>query len=95
MLNKVGRSVQKFKKNMPGNDWVSLLLKRHWAQPTNRITQNIKVSRAEVSASDINDYFSNLKESTKNIPDHSLWNYDETDFTNDPGRKKALHKQGC
>ena len=29
MLNKVGRSVQKFKKNMTGNDWVSLLLKRH------------------------------------------------------------------
>jgi len=30
----------------------------------------------------------------KNIPASNVWNYDETNFSDDPGRKKAIHRMG-
>lgn len=94
MLDKSGRVVAKFKNNLPGKDWVSLFLRRHRAELRNRLTQNIKVARADISAEVIKDYFSNLSESVRDVPAANLWNYDETNFSDDPGRKKAIHRRG-
>ena len=62
MLDKEGKSYARFKDNMPGDDWVRSFLSRH-EDLTQRITQNIKISRAEVNEDVINNFFDNLEES--------------------------------
>ena len=93
MLDKAGKANPMFKNNMPGDDWVRSFLSRH-TELTQRITQNIKLARAEVSEETINQYFDNLEESLQGVPPSNIWNYDETNFTDEPGRKKAVVKRG-
>jgi len=61
MLDKAGKSHARIKNIMPGDDWVRSFLSRH-KDLTQRITQNIKLSRAEVNGEVINDYFNNVEE---------------------------------
>ena len=93
MLDKAGKTVTKFKNNLPGQDWAQSFLERHKTL-TNRITQNIKVSRAVVGNTVVNEYFDNLEESLRDVPQQNIWNYDETNFSDDPGKKKAIVKRG-
>ena len=93
MLDKEGKSYARFKDNMPGDDWVRSSLSRH-EDLTQRITQNIQISRAEVNEDVINNFFDNLEESLEGIPASNIWNYDETNFTDEPGRKRAVVKRG-
>ena len=94
IVDKSGIIVAKFRNNMPGKDWAAGFLKRHKSDLSNRLTQNIKVSRAEISPEIVKEYFANLTESMKDIPASNVWNYDETNFSDDPGRKKAIHRRG-
>ena len=91
IMDKEGKSYARFKDNMPGDDWVRSFLSRH-EDLTQRITQNIKISRAEVNEDVINNFFDNLEESLEGIPASNIWNYDETNFTDEPGRKRAVVK---
>ena len=75
-----------FKSNFPGPDWLQGFIKHH--RLTKRITDNIKASRAEVSV--INDYFNHLEETLKDVPASNLFNYDETNVTDDPGSKQVI-----
>ncbi|XP_003241645.2 uncharacterized protein LOC100571097 [Acyrthosiphon pisum] len=92
-LDKRGIIVQKFKDNLPGDDWARSLLKRHNTL-TQRITTNISRCRAEVSPATINSYFDNLSSVLKDIPADNIFNYDETNLQDDPGKKKFLFKRG-
>ena len=42
----------------------------------------------------INNFFDNLEESLEGIPASNIWNYDETNFTDEPDRKRAVVKRG-
>ncbi|XP_039755804.1 uncharacterized protein LOC120630605 [Pararge aegeria] len=93
-LDQVGRTVLKFKHNLPGPDFVASFLKRHKNQISQRYSQNIKKKRAEVSPDTIKEYFKELEVSLAGINPSNVINYDETNLTDDPGRKKIITKRG-
>ncbi|CAG4958392.1 unnamed protein product [Parnassius apollo] len=77
---------------MPGQKWVRIFLKGHKNVLTVRSTNNIKESRASKNVKDYNTYFENLKISLHNVkPDHIV-NYDETNFSDNPGSQKCIFK---
>lgn len=84
-----------FKNNLPGVDYIDGFLKRHNNNISQRICQNIKRSRAAVSPETIKGYFDELGKSLENVPIQNIINYDETNLTDDPGRKKVLVRRGC
>ena len=55
---------------------------------------NVKNSRAVVNSEVINTYFDNLQNELDNIPQENLYNYDETNITDDPGSKSVIVKKG-
>lgn len=92
-LDKKGIVVQKFKDNLPGDDWARSLLNRHKILGQ-RIATNISRSRAEVSSEIINSYFDNLDTVLKGVPSDNIFNYDESNLQDDPGKKKFLFRRG-
>lgn len=83
----------KFNNNLPGKDWVELFLKRNNTL-TLRFGENIKRVRAAVSTSVLNEYFDNLDEVVKDVPPGNIFNYDETNFVDDPGKKLVVVRRG-
>lgn len=81
-----------FRDNSPGKDWINSFLKRH--NLVTRLSQNIKRSRAKVSHKVIDDFFINLTETVDGIPPENIVNYDETNFSNDPGSKRVVVQKG-
>jgi len=85
----VGVVVSKFgNNNLPGNYWAHSLLKRH-AMVGQRIASNISRARAEVSPTTIAEYFENLENVVDTIPPENIFNYDESNLQDDPGKKKV------
>ncbi|XP_073954289.1 uncharacterized protein [Choristoneura fumiferana] len=84
-----------FKNNFPGKDYANAFLKRHADKISQRICQNIKRSRAAISSDKIKTYFGELEKSLENVPIANIINYDETNLTDDPGRKKVIVRRGC
>lgn len=82
----------RFQDNSPGKDWIDSLLRRH--NLVARMSQNIKRSRAKVSHEVINDFFVNLAETVDGIPPENVVNYDETNFSDDPGSKRVVVQRG-
>jgi hypothetical protein len=93
-LDRKGRTVKKFKSNMPGKDWTDSFLKRH-SELTVRLASNIKRKRAQVGVETIEEYFANLSNELSGVPPENVWNYDETNLTDDPGSRKIITKRGC
>lgn len=93
-LDRNGQKIKKFKNNTPGKEWIYLFLDRHKGQLSNRIRRNICRSRASLNAETINNYFDNLYGEIDGIPPERIWNYDETNLTDDPGSQKILVKRG-
>lgn len=92
-LDKLGIVVKKFKNNMPGADYVKSFLRRHDKKISLRFDQNIKRSRAAVSSDIIESYFDELETTLQGVPSENIINYDETNLTDDPGRKRVLVKR--
>lgn len=92
-MTRRGRTVKQWKNNLPGTTWAKNFLSRH-KDLTVRLAQNIKRSRAEVTEATINEYFSELKQSIEGIPGENIVNYDETNFSDDPGKPKVVCKRG-
>lgn len=86
-LNRQG--VQKFSNCKPGDSWYYGFLSRH-QNLTQRLSENIKRSRAAVSINILNSYFDNLADSLKDVPPENILNYDESGFVDDPGRNKVV-----
>lgn len=93
-LDRLGKTVKKFPNNMPGPDWCYGYLKRHKHLLTPRTCQNIKGVRAQTTEEAIEEYFDRLGKSVEGIPPENLLNYDETNLSDDPGRKKCIFKRG-
>lgn len=78
---------------MPGVDWVRLFLTRNKSL-TKRLGENIKRVRAGVSRPILNRYFDNLEEVIRDIPANNIFNYNETNFCDDPGKKLVIVRRG-
>ncbi|XP_052740496.1 uncharacterized protein LOC128199899 [Bicyclus anynana] len=83
-----------FNNKLPGNKWAYSFIKRNKPKLTYRVIQNIKRSRAEKSADEIKDYFTNLKLSLEGVSNENIINYDETNLTDNPGVQKCLVRRG-
>jgi len=80
---------------MPGRDFALSFLRRHKDILSQRLCQNIKRARTQVSRETINSYFNNLEKSLDNVLPENIINYDETNLSDDPGRVKIITKRGC
>lgn len=93
-LQKTGRNVPNFKLGyLPGPDWLKSFMKRH-SELTTRFVSNIKRARAAVSEALLKEYVTNLSQSLENVPPENIFNYDETNLTDDPGLRKCVIKRG-
>lgn len=93
-LDRRGKVVKRFKDNVPGRDFVESFLRRHRESLAVRMCQNIKRVRAGVTTETIDFYFDRLEKEIKDVPRAYIVNYDETNLTDDPGRKKVLTRRG-
>ncbi|XP_065670511.1 uncharacterized protein LOC136089008 [Hydra vulgaris] len=93
-LEKKNVVIPQFKNNFPGGDWIRSFLNRN-PELTVRFASNIKRKRAEIGTIVIDNYFINLSNEISNISPDDIWNYDETNLSDDPGKKKILTKRGC
>lgn len=89
-----GRKVDIFSNNLPGKDWALSLLKRHKGLVSQRVSGNIKKARAKVSRETLSTYFENLEKTLSNIPPSNIFNFDETNVSDDPGSKKLVYRRG-
>ena len=94
-LDNHARNIRCFKNNLPGNDWAKTFLKRHREDLSERKCQNVNRARAKVAREQVQEYFSHLERSLKDVPPNNILNYDETNCSDDPGTKKMLYKRGC
>jgi len=93
-LDKKGIVVQKFTNNLPGADWARSILKRHNNLVSQRVATNISKCRAEVSPGIISEYFDNLSKVLQNIPAENIYNYDESNIQDNPGKQKMIFQLG-
>lgn len=61
---------------------------------TQNLGENIKRVRAFISRSTFTKYFDNLEEVIRDVPDTHIFNYDETNFSDDPGKKLVVVRRG-
>lgn len=94
-LIKIDRRVSVFRNNMPGHTWATSFLKRNKKELSERMSQNINRSRAAVDASVIQSFFTNLANEVKDVPPSHVWNFDETNVSDNPGSKRVIVKRGC
>ena len=73
---------------MPGKDWAKGFLELQNHIISSRWCQNVKRCRAAISHEMISEYFNELNESLQDVEPRAIVNYDETNFTDDPGVKK-------
>ena len=93
-LDKAGRIIKQFTNNYPGDDWSQNFMRRHRAQISQRMCQNIAPNRASVNPQEVKDYFVNLENTIKDVAPENIVNYDETNLTDDPGRQKSIFRRG-
>lgn len=92
-LNNSGRVEKRFKDNRPGLEFIRGFMKRNEAL-TVRLSENVKRARADVTRATIETYFKNLAISLEGVPATNVVNYDETNFTDDPGQVRVIVKRG-
>lgn len=92
-LESQGRNVANFKNNTPGKDWLKSFITRQRSL-TRRFANNIKRVRAAVSEAVISEFIENIKQELENVPPDNVYNYDETNLCDDPGKKRVLCRRG-
>jgi len=92
-LDRNGKDTR-FKNNFPGSDWAKGFLKRHAARLRERMSNNIKRSRAAVSAQVMTDFFNELSITLEGVSPGAIFNYDESNLSDDPGKKKLIFERG-
>lgn len=90
-LDKQRVTDNRFNNNLPGIDWLKSFMKRH--NLTSRLADNVKPSRAEIDAQSVNSYFDELEQTLKGI-DPNIYNYDETNVSDNPGSKQIICHHG-
>ena len=61
---------------------------------TARIADNIKPARAKFHRNSVCSYFDELSISLQDIPNTNIFNYDETNVSDNPGSKTEVCKRG-
>lgn len=92
-LNSKGVTISCFHENRPGNDWIENFMGRH-KDLSLRNCENIKRVKAEVTEDTIISYFEHLNETVHGIPPENIVNMDETNLTDDPGKKLVFIRRG-
>ena len=93
-LVKTGREVPMFRDGtLPGPDWVDGFLRRH-PNVAHRVAKNIKSDRAAVSEESFRQYMEHLKKSLEGVSPDCIYNYDETNLSDDPGSQKVMVRRG-
>ena len=54
----------------------------------------LKRSRAAVSREEVKDFLDWWEKTTEGVPPENIWNFDESNLRDDPGKKKCLVKKG-
>lgn len=95
-LDKQCRVEKRFANNLPDPDFVESFLRRH-PDLSVRFSSNVKRARICVSEEVLTEYIENLKTEleTANIPPSRIYNYDETNLQDDPGRKRIICRRGA
>lgn len=78
----------------PGIDWANGFMQRHKEQLTERFGNNIKRARAQISNEILDIYFNELEKALQGIPANAIFNYDESNLSDDPGKKKLIFRRG-
>lgn len=86
-VTKQGRNVLGWPNNRPGPDFIEKFIARN--NISIRLASNIKRARASVGRADIMEFFNNIKHVLESVSAKQVFNYDETNFTDDPGAKKC------
>ncbi|XP_065650755.1 jerky protein homolog-like [Hydra vulgaris] len=82
----------KFKNNLPGPDWIkSFIVSNHL---TARIADYIKPARAEIDRNSVCSYFDELSITLQDFPKTNIFNYDETNVSDNPSSKTVVCKRG-
>lgn len=87
------RCVPQFKEGLPGKGWVYRFLRDH-QELSCRMSQNIKIVRAAINPAIIKEYMDHLNISLVDVPPSNIFNYDETNVADDPGKQLAICKRG-
>lgn len=92
-LARCGREVKVFKDNLPGADWLKGFLVRNPVL-SQRFAENVKRTRAAVDEPMLRSFFENLSNELKDVSPTNIWNFDETNLSDDPGKKKVIVRKG-
>lgn len=92
-LESQGRTVAIFKNNIPGRDWVKSFLCRNRGL-SRRLSNNIKQVRSQVDETIISEFINNIQKVTEDVPPENIYNYDETNLCDDPGKRKVICRRG-
>lgn len=91
-LNKQKIKNKTFKNNMPGPDWVRAFIDRH-SELSECFANHIKRSRAQVGTEVLKEYHGILTNYLGGLESNQVFNYNETNLADNPGRKKSLQKR--
>ena len=85
-----GKIITRFKEIMPGRDWVYSFIRRN--NLSGRFASYIKRARASMTPEVIGDFFDELEKffAENEIYPQNIFNFDETNVTDDPGKKWVL-----
>ena len=81
-----------FNDNMPGREWLRGFMRRN--NLTKRKADKISNSRGRLSDETLNLYFDELEKEIQGIPVSNIFNYDETNLTDDPSSKEVIVHRG-
>ena len=87
-LDLSGIKHSKFHNNLPGRDWARKFMKRHGLLA--RFAAQIQPGRAKLNQEDLEKYFEELRVCLEGVDPSQIYNFDETNFTDDPSRKKCI-----
>lgn len=59
-----------------------------------RFASNIKRSRAAIDEETVRAYIGHLKDVVKDVPAKNIWNLEETNLTDDPGKSRVICRRG-
>lgn len=94
-LNKKEGKENRFKNNLPGYDWFRHFFNRNKSILSERLTENIKRSKAKVNSECIKIYFDHLKNSLTGVSTHLIINYDEINMVDDPREVNIITRRRC
>ena len=80
--------------NLPGVEWARSFLNRHKKELSLRTANNIKRARASVDSKTLGEYHDEVSKTLSGVKPEAIFNYDESNLSDDPGKAKLIFKRG-